>query len=251
MEQWLVSRILFILTSPDDGAINPFQCGWQIKQHTLIMITSAFAVFLRAMGAHRRSFQVFFVLLLGAVSLPATTVVPPEFSQLVNESDYIVRATVKSVASEWRGQPGQGSIFTYVELEVREVIAGTPPQPLVLEMLGGKVGDQEMTVQGAPKFEVGQEDILFIQGNGRNVSPLFALMHGRYPVKKEPGSGREYVTRSNHVPLQDTAEVALPMPEGAAAEMQRRMKNPAQAMTPAQLVQRIKGAVNPAYRRVR
>ena len=205
----------------------------------------------RAKSRHWRFMLVSFILFWGAAPAPATTVVPPTFSELVNESDYIVRAVVKSVTSEWRGAPGQGSIFTRVELEVREVIAGAPPQPLVLEMLGGKVGDQEMAIQGAPRFSVGQEDILFVQGNGKNVYPLFAIMHGRYPIRKEAGTGREYMTRSNEVPMQDVDEVALPMAEGPAAEIQRRMKNPAQALTPAQLVQRVKAAVNPGYRRVR
>lgn len=189
--------------------------------------------------------------LLGPLLVRATTVVPPEFSQLVNESDYIVRAVVKSVTAEWRENQGGRHIFTFVELEVREVIAGTPPQPLILQMLGGKVGGEEMTVSGAPKFAVGDEDVLFIQGNGRNISPLFAIMHGRYRIMKEKGRDREYVTRSNRVPLQDTAEVALPMAEGAAVEMQLRMKSAAQALTPAQFVERVKASVNPAYRRAR
>jgi hypothetical protein len=176
-------------------------------------------------------------------------VVPPDFPQLVNESDYIVRAVVKSVTSEWRESQGRRDIFSFVELEVREVIAGQPPQPLILQMLGGKVGDEEMTVAGAPKFAVGDEDVLFIQGNGRNISPLFAIMHGRYPVMTEKVSGRKYIARNNRVPLQDTAEVALPMGEGAAATLQLRMKNPAQALTPDQFAQRVKAAVNPAYRR--
>jgi hypothetical protein len=195
------------------------------------------------------SLLAFLVCLVAGVSLRATSVVPPDFTQLVNESDYIVRAVVKSVASEWRVDQGQRHIFTLVELDVREVIAGTPPQPLVLEMLGGKVGKDEMVIAGAPKFEVGQEDILFVQGNGRNIFPLFAMMHGRYPVLKESGTGREYVARSNRVPLQDTAEVGLPMAEGGAASLQLRMKNAAQALTPAQFVQRIKATVNPSYTR--
>ena len=190
-------------------------------------------------------------LLFGLPPVRATTVVPPEFSQLVNESDYIVRAVVKSVASEWREDQGHRHIFTFVELDVREVLAGSPPQPLILQMLGGRVGDEELTVSGAPKFAVGDEDVLFIQGNGKNISPLFAIMHGRYPVMKEKGTGREFVARSNRVPLQDTAEVAMPMAEGAAAEIQLRMKNTAQGMTPVQFSQRIKAAVDPTYRRSR
>lgn len=190
-----------------------------------------------------------FFLLLGVVPVQATSVVPPDFPQLVNESDYVVRTVVKSVTAEWRGPKENGSIYTLVELEVREVIAGNPPHPLILEMLGGRVGDKEMSIAGAPKFAVGQEDVLFVQGNGQNIYPLFALMHGRYPIHKESGTGREYVTRSNEVPLQDTTEVSLPMAEGSAAEMLRRMKSPAQALTPAQLVQRVKAAVNPSYQR--
>src|SRR5690349_11410776 len=90
----------------------------------------------------------------------ATTVVPPDFTELVNESEYIVRAVVKSVKSEWREKDGHRHIFTKVEVEVLEVINGTPPQPLVLDMLGGRVGEDEMVIEGMPKFAVGQEDIL-------------------------------------------------------------------------------------------
>src|SRR5882757_889291 len=153
------------------------------------------------------------VCLLGTlVTARATTVNPPEFADLVNESDFIVRAVVKSVTSEY-AQPNSKKIITKVTLDVREVIAGTPTQPLVLVMLGGRVGDNEMTIEGAPKFQVGDEDILFVQGNGQQIYPLVAIMHGRYPIQRESGTGREFVTRSNKVPLQDPLEVALPMTE--------------------------------------
>ena len=188
-------------------------------------------------------------LLLGAITGRATTVVPPEFVQLVNESDYIVRAVVKSVTSEWQVNQGQRAIFTLVELDVREVVAGTPPQPLVLQMLGGRVGEEALMVSGAPQFKVGQEDILFVQGNGRNISPLYAMMHGRYPILKESTTGREYVARSNQVPLQDTAEIALPMADGGATALQLRLKDTAQALTPTQFIQQVKAAVNPSYNR--
>ena len=202
-----------------------------------------------AVSNRSRFLSVGLLLLLGFLSARATSVVPPDFSQLVNESDYIVRAVVKSVTSEWRENQSGRHIFTAVELDVREVIAGQPPQPLILQMLGGKVGGEEMTIAGAPRFKVGDEDILFIRGNGVNISPLFAIMHGRYPVMKEKGTGREFVTRSNKVPLSDTAEVALPVAEGAAQALQLKMKSTAQALTPDQFIQRVKAAVDPAYRR--
>lgn len=204
---------------------------------------------------HRRKRTVWSAVLVFSLTLSllpasrATTVTPPDFEQLVNESDYVVRAVVTKVTSEWRGERGQGAIVTKIELDVREVISGTPPQPLVLEMIGGKVGDEEMRIEGAPRFEVGQEDILFVQGNGRNIHPLFALMHGRYPIRREGSGGREFVCRDNRVPLEDPAEVALPMTDGATAELQRRMKDPSRALTPGEMSQRIKAAKNPYYRR--
>jgi len=211
----------------------------------------SFREILRAAIVRSRLLPLCFCLLLGALPVRATSVVAPDFPQLVNESDYIVRAVVKSTTSEWRETQGHRHIFTFVELDVREVIAGSPPQPLILQMLGGKVGDEEMTVAGAPKFIVGDEDVLFVQGNGQNISPLVAIMHGRYPVMKDKVTGREYMARSNRVPLQDTAEVGLPMAEGAATALQQRMKSPAQALTPAQFVQRVRAAVDPNFRKAR
>lgn len=179
----------------------------------------------------------------------ATTVVPPEFDQLVNETDYVVRAVVKSVNSEYCVGPDGRTIITLVELDVREVILGTPPARVILEMLGGIVGDNELEVVGAPKFKVGDEDILFVSGNGRTISPLFAMMHGRYPILRDPGSGRSYMARSNHTPLADPAEVARPLEENAAPP--RLASSTPRALSPEQFALRIKAAVDPGYTRAR
>jgi hypothetical protein len=174
----------------------------------------------------------------------ATTVRPPQFQELVAGSDYIVRAVVKTVRSEYAA-PGSDKILTFVELEVTEVIAGTPPTPLVLRMLGGRVGDDQLIVQGAPQFKVGDEDVLFVRGNGKQFYPLMAVMHGRYPVLREAATGRKYVARSNRVPLEDTAEVVMPMAEGAAATLQQRLKQPGRALTPEDFVRQIKAVKAP------
>lgn len=177
-----------------------------------------------------------------AVAAQATSVMPPDFSDLVNGSDYIVRARVKAVSSETRQRNGHERIYTNIELEVLEVIAGTPPSPLILTMLGGKSGTHELKVAGAPKFVVGNEDILFVQGNGQAVTPLYAMMHGQYPVLHDKAKGRTYMCRSNLVPLLNTAEVALPLSEGKPAELLRRMVDPSKALTPAEFVKSIKSA---------
>lgn len=174
------------------------------------------------------------------ICVPATTVNPPEFAQLVNESDYVIRAVVKSVRAEMTVLPNGRKIHTYVELDVQEVIAGTPPTPLVLRLLGGQVGDEEMILQGAPKFHEGEEHILFVKGNGRMAFPLLGIMHGQYPIKREAGTNRKYVARSDGVPLLSTNEVSRPMSAGEVSPQQQQVRA-AQALTPDQFAQQIRG----------
>lgn len=181
-----------------------------------------------------------------AASSRATTVVPPQFDELVNESDYIVRALIKSVKAEWRENKGQRFILTLVEVDIQEVISGTPPMHLVLEILGGHVGNEMMVVDSVPEFKVGQEDILFIRGNGRQFCPLTALTHGRYPVIRE--NGRALINRSNHVPLHETAEVSLPMEEAVTTERETTQSK-VPAMELESFVQQIRSAKNVNYRR--
>jgi hypothetical protein len=187
------------------------------------------------------------VLLLAVVVCPtpaqATTVIPPSFDDLVNQSDYVVRAVVKSVSCEWRSEGANRHILTKVELEVEEVIAGNPPTPLVLEMLGGKIGDLQMVVQGTPEFKVGDEDILFIHGNGIQFNPLVALGHGRYPIKHDAQTGRSYMTRSNGEILHDEQEVAKPLEENGA--LKAETISPASPLSPEAFVTRIKSARHP------
>ncbi|MBI3884929.1 MAG: hypothetical protein HY302_04275 [Opitutae bacterium] len=202
-------------------------------------------------GLRRRTWSSLAALLLVAATAHATTVVPPEFDQLVNETDYVVRAVVKSVKSEYRNGPDGRTIVSFVELEVRETILGTPPAHVVLEMLGGQIGDHELEVVGAPKFKTGDEDILFVSGNGRTISPLFAMMHGRYPVLREPGTGRRYIARSNLEPLAATADVARPIEPASVTSPQPLAAGTAAALTPEQFAAQIKAAVNPNYLRAR
>ena len=164
---------------------------------------------------------------LAALALPvfvspvrATTIIAPDFDQLVNTADYVVRATVKSVKSEWRANPDNPQkpyIATLVELEVHEVISGNPPSPLVLDLVGGRIGDKELMVDGAPRFETGQESILFVQGNGRQIVPLVGMRHGHYPVRRDKLTGDAQVMRSGGKFLYHEKEVALPDAAASAA----------------------------------
>ena len=111
-------------------------------------------------------------------------------------------------------------------------------------MLGGKVGDEELEIQGAPKFAVGDEDILFVRGNGRQFYPLVAIMHGRYPIKRHPQTGREFLARSNGEPLTSETDVSKPMAERSTSgpRVQAAQITPS-ALTPAEFSSRIRASI--------
>ena len=137
--------------------------------------------------------------------------VAPDFDSLVNQADYVVHATVTSVDAEWRTDGASRSIITKVGLTVSEVIKGNPPTPLILEVLGGQIGQTTMAVAGAPKFKVGDDEILFIHGNGQLFLPLVALTYGQYLVTHDSASGQDVVLRANGNPLYDVKDVGSPM----------------------------------------
>lgn len=168
-------------------------------------------------------------LALGLTLLPrlsATTVEAPDLDSLINQSDYVVRAVVKSATAAWREHNGQRYIGTRVELEIREVVKGTPPSPLVLDLIGGRIGEDELAIQGMPRFYVGDENVLFVHGEKRKMLPLVALMHGVYPVMPAAGSGEAYVLRSNGLPLYSAEDVSLPMNRLSAVKQQNPAARP-------------------------
>jgi len=181
-------------------------------------------------------------LIFAGSSLRATSVVPPEFPELVNESDYIVRAVVKAVTSEVRVAPsGRRMIFTLVDLEVNQVVAGKPPSPLVLRMTGGKYGDWEQTVSDMPKLAVGLESFFFVQGNGRQICPLVRMSHGLYPITKDASAHKEAVLRMDGKPLSGVNEISQPIHGRDDAQLSAQI--PATVLSPDDFVLKIRAAV--------
>ena len=167
----------------------------------------------------------------------ATTVEAPEFKDLVGLADYVVRGVVVSVSSEWRqAKDGRSYIASQIEIEVSDVIRGTPPQKVVLELVGGRVGDDELTIEGAPKFQIGEEDIFFVRGNGQQFYPLVGIMHGVYPILHNFKSGGDYVLRSNGMPLYSEQDVSLPMTRLSSVKVQNPAAPPMTADTFIRLV---------------
>lgn len=160
----------------------------------------------------------FLLLCLLAPFAPATTVVPPNFPELIAEADAIYRGRVTGVESRRVDRPDGGRVIkTFVALAIERVLKGADEASLTLEFLGGTIGDETLEVGGVPKFAVGEHGIVFVQKNGLQFCPLVRLGHGRYRLERDRASGRDYVARDNRAPLLTVAEVEAPLSEGMVA----------------------------------
>jgi len=136
----------------------------------------------------------------------ATTVIPPSFDELVSRAEMIFQGSVTDVRSEWTGEGAQRHIMSYVTLKVEDAIKGNPGSTVTLRMLGGTVGGETMAVSDAPKFRVGDRDILFVENNGTQFVPLVGIMHGRFRVKKDT-TGQDAVFTNEGSPLSDVTQL--------------------------------------------
>ena len=145
-----------------------------------------------------------FVTVCGA---QATTVIPPTFDELVREAELIFQGTVTNVESQWTGEGGKRHIVSYITIQVEDALKGTPDASFTIRMLGGTVGDETMEVSDAPKFKVGDREILFVENNGRQFIPLVGIMYGRFRVQKDEQTGADVVLNNAGKPVSDLAEL--------------------------------------------
>jgi hypothetical protein len=103
--------------------------------------------------------------LLTANPANASIVQGLELEELVAHSDQIVLGRV--LFSESFQQP-DGQIGTWYRIEVQREMRGSDPGEgeIIVETLGGQIGDLAMHVEGEPSFSVGERVLVFVRGGG-------------------------------------------------------------------------------------
>jgi hypothetical protein len=171
----------------------------------------------------------------------ATTVIPPTFDQLVGDAEMIFEGTVSAMHSEWAGQGSERHIVTFVTFKIQDAIKGAPGPETTLRMFGGTIDGQTIEVADAPRFKVGDRDILFVEHNGTQFIPLVGIMHGRFHVQTDGTGLNEIIAKDNGAPLAQVAKLgqdenaaisgkALSKAEFKAAIRQKLAENAAKAV---------------------
>jgi hypothetical protein len=100
-------------------------------------------------------------------------------AELVAMSDRVVHARVLGTRSEWSSD--RVKIRTVTTLAVIEDFTGKRDLVIEVHELGGRVGDAELYVTDAPRFEVGREVVLCLErspsGHLRNVALAFSTFN--------------------------------------------------------------------------
>jgi hypothetical protein len=104
--------------------------------------------------------------------------------QMGRDADLVFYGTVIDVdyrASE--AALGERAVpHTFVTYRIEEIFSGkTPEKTITLRFLGGRGKEAEfLMIQGYPLFDIGDEDLLFVKGNGEYACPLIGCEEGRF-----------------------------------------------------------------------
>lgn len=135
--------------------------------------------------------------LITASSAHGSIVQALDLSELVAQSDRIV---VGRVVLAEVFQRGDGSITTWYRVEVeRELRSDAPTRDeepeVIVQVLGGQIGELGMRVEGEPRFSVGERAVIFMrEGNQLAFRPV-GMAQGVMRIRMDEGAETVFQSR--------------------------------------------------------
>jgi len=127
--------------------------------------------------------------------LPGRADLAPKWSdaELLGFSNVVVTGTVAAVSTGWDAR----TVYTYVTLDVGDVIKGwIPERQIILKLLGGRVDDLALIVGGQAAFTVGEHVLVFLEARrGDRTLATTALWQGKWTISTDSVSGQRLATR--------------------------------------------------------
>jgi hypothetical protein len=136
------------------------------------------------------------VLFVGAIAR-ATTLMRMSVANMTRAADVVVRARCVTNVTGWDA----GEIWTFTTFQTDDAWKGAPPGLLTVRLLGGRTDNLTSTVDGVPRFQTGENVVLFLEPAARGEFSIVTWMQGTFRVRRNRKTGEESVT-------QDTATFA-------------------------------------------
>lgn len=110
-------------------------------------------------------------------------------------STYIIRGHVVSQCYTWNRDHSE--ILTLTTVAVKEVKKGHPPSQLVIEQLGGTMGNLNVRAPGCARLLVGTDYILFLETSRHESARclLVGMLQGAYRIFRDSRTGVERIIR--------------------------------------------------------
>ena len=145
------------------------------------------------MQSKMRIILLLFPALVFLPTIRATTLARLSLDQLAAGSDAVARVRYAGARSRWEN----GSIWTVAEVEVLETMKGHLPGEIAVRLPGGRVGHLTAIVDGTPKFNPGDEAVVFLQRSRAGGFTVAGWVEGTFRISHDPRSGRETVTQDS------------------------------------------------------
>lgn len=124
----------------------------------------------------------------------ATTAIIPRDDELVVESRAIVTGRVIGLSTG--ADPNTDLVYTYVRLKVSTVLKGSiTDDEVVLKELGGETYDHGTQIWGMPRFDIGQEVLLYLNTWPDGALRVHQGFLGKFNISRDPVTGRDFVER--------------------------------------------------------
>ncbi len=135
----------------------------------------------------RSGLEFLLVLLMTVLCSKAEAVVLKRYtlSTLSEQADDILHVTC--VAAYPGRSEGGSKVYTYYKFEIRERLRGgqTRGDGLMLRLLGGSLGGQNVLLPGAPSFREGNHYLLYLKGSNDEGYPLLVgFSQGVVPLQR-------------------------------------------------------------------
>ena len=131
--------------------------------------------------------------LLVAGTARASTFVEIPMPDFVRAAEAIVLGSVESLESV---STVDGRIYTYVTLELEEVLkGGLTSSSVTLKQPGGRVGDRRLVVDGSPRFRLGERVLVYLTRAADGSLHSSHLAMGKFGIVWDPATQRELAVR--------------------------------------------------------
>jgi len=145
----------------------------------------------------RNSMRIILSLLFAFLFLPvilrATTLARLTLDQLAAGSDAVARVRYAGAESRWEN----GAIWTITTVEVVETMKGNLPKEIVVRLPGGRVGHLTASVEGTPKFNPGDDAVVFLQRTRAGGFTVAGWVEGTFRISSDPRTRSETVTQDS------------------------------------------------------